>query len=570
MTRFPERRRFLWAVQVCVALAALLAGCTSSGGPNEPDDRDSRAAVPAYDRTDVNARPRSALRDGGTLTLSMVQWLTQFNYFQLDGSLDDALTVVGLFEPRLFLRDAKGVPHPVPDYLTSAKVTSTSPQTVVYRLNPKAGWSDGTALGWQDFAAQWRALGRGDQRYQIADPSGYEDIASVTEGADAHEVKVVFKTPFADWQRLFSPLYPAAAFSTPEEFNEGWRTGLPITAGPFKVGSLDTTGKTLTAVRDPKWWGTRPLLDQVVFRTLDPTTAVQAYLNGEISAVNAASGDVYDRLKGASGTDIRTGSAWDEVLVSFNGASGPLADPQVRRAVLRAVDRNALAKVAGEGLPIGVPLLGNHFFMTNQPGYTDNSGSLGSYDLKEAERILDERGWHRKNGSGTRAKDGQELKLRFVLSQSTNRLGLDLSQLIQQMLSRVGIAVEIQKVPADDYLSKYLNRGNFDLAIFRFIGQTYPSSLYSIYREPSGGQAYENYGRISSPDIDALLREAVHTLDPDRRARLYRQADAEIWEAAHDLLLYQRPQILAVREGLANYGVPGLGDIDFTQVGWER
>ncbi|MGV9627773.1 ABC transporter substrate-binding protein [Streptomyces sp. NPDC003487] len=307
----------------------------------------------------------------------------------------------------------------------------------------------------------------------------------------------------------------------------------------------------------------------MVFRTLDPSTAVQAFLNGEIDAVNAAAADVLDRLRGARDTDIRTGYAWDDVQVALNGAAGPLTDLQVRRAVLRAVDRRALAEVAGNGLPVGVPLLGNHFFMTNQPGYADHAGPWGTYDLKEAERLLDRQGWHR-TGDGVRRRGGRELRLRFVLSQSTNRLGLDLSQLIQQMLRRAGIAVDIQKVPADAYLPQYLNRGNFDLAIFRVTGQTYPSALYPLYRQPAGNQVYENYGRVSSPRIDALLREAGHTLDPARRNGLYNQADALVWQQAHDVLLYQRPQVLAVRAGLANYGVAGLGDIDYTAVGWER
>ncbi|MCI3275704.1 ABC transporter family substrate-binding protein [Streptomyces cylindrosporus] len=563
------RNRPLWPTLIWIALTALLFGCTSAHGSGTPDD-ESGAPVPAYGRTDINAKPPAELKQGGTLTLPIYQWLTQFNYFQVDGAWDDVSTVMSLLEPRLFARDAVGTPHPVPDYLRSASVTSSAPQTVVYRLNPEARWSDGKPLSWRDFAAQWHALGSGDQRYRIVDPSGYEDIASIRQGADKHQVKVTFKRPFADWQRLFTPLYPAAAYSTPAQFNDGWRKGAPITAGPFRIGSLDATAQTLTAVPDPRWWGTRPRLDRIVLRTLDPATAVQAFLNGELDAVNAASADLYDRLRDADDTDIRTGSAWDDVQVALNGAAGPLADPEVRRAVLKAIDRQALAKVAGTGLPVGVPLLGNHFFMTNQPGYKDNSGTLGTYDLKDAERILEQRGWHRDGNSGTRTRNGQNLTLRFVLSQATNRLGLDLSQLLQQMLRQAGIQVEIQKVPADDYLPKYLNSGNFDLAIFRFTGLTYPSTLYPVYREPSGEQIYENYGRISSPEVDRLLDRAVHTLDAGRRNRLYNQADRLIWQLGHDVLLYQRPQVLAVRRTLANYGVPGLGDTDFTAVGWER
>lgn len=557
-----------WRTLLCLGLCAVLAGCTTQAH-DDAGPGGTRAPLPAYGSSDTDPRAPQQLRQGGTLTLPITQWPSQFNAYHVDGAWDDVSTIVGLLEPRLFRVDARGLPHPDPAYLRSATVTSTTPQTVTYRLAPNARWSDGQPLGWRDFAAQWRALGRGDPRYRVADPSGYEDIEAVRQGADAHEVRVTFKQPFADWQRLFTPLYPAAAFATPAQFNTAWLGRVPVTAGPFRIGTVDRAGQTLTAVPDPRWWGPRPRLDRVVFRTLDPSTAVQAFLNGEIDAVNAAAADVLDRLKGARDTDIRTGYAWDDVQVALNGAAGPLTDLQVRRAVLRAVDRQALAAVAGNGLPVGVPLLGNHFFMTNQPGYADNAGQWGTHDLNEAERLLDQQGWHRA-ADGTRRRDGKELRLRFVLSQSTNRLGLDLSQLIQQMLRRAGIAVDIQKVPADDYLPKYLNRGAFDLAIFRVTGQTYPSALYPLYRQPAGDQVYENYGRVSSPRVDGLLREAGHTLDAARRNRLYNQADALIWQQAHDVLLYQRPQVLAVRQGLANYGVPGLGDTDFTAVGWER
>jgi len=229
-----------------------------------------------------------------------------------------------------------------------------------------------------------------------------------------------------------------------------------------------------------------------------------------------------------------------------------------------------LAEVAAEGLPVKVPLLGNHFFMTNQPGYADNSGRYGTYDARAAADALDRAGWKSAGAAKPRVKNGRALTLRFVLSEGTNTLGEDLAQLVQQMLGRVGVRVEIQKVPAVDYGPKYLAKGNFDLAIFRFTGLTYPSSAYAIYRSPEGGQVFENYGRVGDPEADRLLAQAVGSLDPKQAQRLYNRADAEIWRLGHDIELYQRPQILGVRKGLANYGVPGLGDVDFTRVGWQK
>ncbi|MFG3281864.1 ABC transporter family substrate-binding protein [Streptomyces sp. NPDC048111] len=558
------RRMRVWAA-LGAAVTLMLAGCTSSP---QRTHSPRTMGVPASGTEDMGREPPASLRQGGTLTLATSQWVTQYNVNQAAGSIGEAAEIDSLVEPKLFRRDAKGVPHANPDYLLSAAVTGTAPQTVTYRLNPHARWSDGKPLGFDDFAAQWKALGRGDDRYLVADPSGYDQVSEVRRGARANEVQVVFRSPYADWQRLFDPLFPASATSTPEQFNNGWRARIPVTAGPFTIASMDRTTQSVTAVPDPAWWGTRPRLDKVVFRALLPAAALQAYLNGEIDAVNAATAEAYQQLRSAPDSTVRIGSAWDEVHVSLNGAGGPLADIAVRHAVQRAVNRKALADVAAEGLPVGVPLLGNHIYMTNQPGYADNSGPWGTFDPAEAARLLDRAGWTSPGAGRPRVKDGRPLKLRFVIAESTNRLGLDLAQLLQQMLGQVGIGVEIQKVPADDYGPKYLDVGNFDLAIFRFTDLTYPSQAQAVYRMPRGKQSFQNYGRISDAALDDLLQRASATLDPVAAARLYNQADAEIWRLGHDVELYQRPQMTAVRKGLANFGVPGLGDIDFGTVGW--
>lgn len=559
------RGRLAWAV-ACALTLLVAVGC--SGSPDSGADR--HPALPTYGTYDINAQPSDALRSGGTLTLPIAQMVTQFNFDHVDGALDDVWTVDSMTEPRLFARDVKGVPHPVPEYLNSASVTRTSPQVVTYRLNPKARWSDGKTLSWRDFAAQWHALGGSDQRYLVADTSGYDRIADVRRGAGPHDVRVTFKKPYADWRRLFTPLFPAAAYDTPKLFNSGWQGQLPISAGPFKLETVDRTAQTLTLVPDTRWWGTRPRLDRIVFRVLDADAALQAFLNGEVDAVNAATSEAYTQLKNAPDSDIRIGSAWDEVHITLNGAGGPLADRTVRNALQQAVDRAALADVAAEGLPVKVPLLGNHFFMTNQPGYTDNSRPYGSYDPQAAARALDAAGWKSPGSGRTRVKDGHRLTLRFVLSEGTNRLGEDLAQLVQHMLAQVGVQVVIQQVPASAYAPQYLEKGNFDLAIFRFTGLTYPSSAYAIYRRPEAGQSFQNYGGVGSAEVDSLLAQAVGTLDQKAAERLYDRADAEIWKLGHDIELYQRPQILAVRKGLANYGVPGLGDVDFSRVGWQK
>ncbi|MEZ0094759.1 hypothetical protein [Streptacidiphilus sp. EB129] len=51
---------------------------------------------------------------------------------------------------------------------------------------------------------------------------------------------------------------------------------------------------------------------------------------------------------------------------------------------------------------------------------------------------------------------------------------------------------------------------------------------------------------------------------------LYNQADAQIWQLGHSIELFQRPQIIADRKGLANFGASGLASTDWTIVGWQK
>ncbi|NEB04448.1 ABC transporter family substrate-binding protein [Streptomyces sp. SID13726] len=79
--------------------------------------------------------------------------------------------------------------------------------------------------------------------------------------------------------------------------------------------------------------------------------------------------------------------------LALNGASGPLADERVRRAVARALDRKALAGLVLS--PLGLPAepVGSHLALSGQDAYADNSGALGGQDTKEARALLADAGW---------------------------------------------------------------------------------------------------------------------------------------------------------------------------------
>ncbi|WP_330328797.1 ABC transporter family substrate-binding protein [Streptomyces sp. NBC_00536] len=557
-------------IAIAAALSATLAvsACDSSGTDGGAPAK--KQAAPAVDGQNINAQPVSALKQGGSLKVAIDQWITQYNVNQVDGQQGDASEIDRAVMPHLFYADAKGVGVPNPAFLASAKVVSTSPQVVEYQLNPKARWSDGTPLGWKDFEALWKALNGSDKAYEAADTSGYDQISKVEQGADEHGVKITFATPYADWQRLFDPLYPAAYIDTPEKFNKGWTEKAPVTAGAFKIGTYDKTAQTVTLVPDPQWWGEKPRLDSVVFRVLDRASRTEAFLNKEIDETTALQPEDYKRLVKDPAADIRRGARWDEVHITLNAARGPLQDVKVRNALQAAIDRKGINASFAKDLSFELQPLNNHFFMPNQAGYKDNSSEFDAYDPAKAGKLLDEAGWKDAGQGKPRTKDGKELTLEYTLSAGGSSSQEDQAQLVQQQLGAVGVKVDIKKVPANDYFNKFVNTGNFDLVSFRNVDEAYTSKLIPVFQQPQGNNLFQNFGSVGSPRIDELLKKAGQTTDRAEALKLYNEADAEIYKLGHSIELYQRPDITADRKGLANFGATGLADVDYTKVGWQN
>ncbi|GAA3808587.1 ABC transporter family substrate-binding protein [Sphaerisporangium flaviroseum] len=556
------------ALALAVTMALALTSC-GSGRSGDPSSKKA-SAVKAFD---INPMPRDRVKDGGTLRWGLTEFPTQWNLNHVDGNLAEVKKIVDALMPAAFRSDEKASPTPNTDYVTDARVIATNPrQVVTYTLNRKARWSDGKPITWQDYEAQWKALNGANPDFHVAATTGYQDITSVVRGKDDYEVLVTFQSPFSEWQSLFWPLYPKSTNATPDTFNTNWLNRIPVTAGPFKFSAFDQTGKTTTIVRDDAWWGARAKLDKIIYRSLATDALVGAFTNGELDVFDIGpSAPDYARAGNARGAVIRQAAGPDFRHLTFNDESPALSDVKVRQAIALGIDREALTRSDLQGLNWNSTLLNNHFFMNTQAGYQDNSGELGKYDPAKAQRMLDAAGWRR--ASPTRHKAGKELDIRFVIP-SGLQLSKSEGELTQAMLHRIGVKVTIKSVPSDDFFSKYVIPGNFDIAPFSYIGTPFPiSSSYGTYANGVKGsdgkvQWNANFGRSGSPQIDAAMKKASSDLNLVRARDDANEADKLIWQEVNVLPLYQRPQNWAVQAGLANIGAPGFYTLRYADIGF--
>ena len=570
-----RRARPGWRLLAPIVVVALLASaCTGGNGDEEPAGPDGGGdAAPSAEENDINEVPRDQLQEGGTLRWVLEELPPNFNTHSLDGALGDNSAVMGALLLSPFNYDAAARPSVDPNFLASAELTATEPQQVVtYRINPRATWYDGTPVTVADFEAQWRALNGTDPAFKVVSTQGYDKIDSVAAGADEREVVVTFKEDYVDWRGLFSGLYPASTNRDPTVFNEGWQDGPLTTAGPFKFESLDRTAQTITLVRNERWWGDVPKLDRIIYRVVDPDAQIDALANGEIDFIDV--GPDVNKLRRAQttpGIELRRAAGPNYRHITINGTSEVLGDVQVRRALALAIDRETIVRALLGPLDVPAETLDNHIFMTNQRGYRDNTGDLGTHDPQRAETLLDEAGWER--SGPVRVKDGKELAIRFVIPSQVATSEQE-AELVQGMLAEVGIRVDIEVVPVGDFFENYITPGNFDLAAFSWLGTVFPiSSKRSLYAQPTVGedgelQVQQNYARVGSEEIDRLFAEATSEFDEARAAELGNRIDALIWQEVHSLTLYQRPEIVATRADLANFGAFGFASGAYEDIGF--
>jgi peptide/nickel transport system substrate-binding protein len=557
-------------------IAAVVFVTACGGGPTSSSKTTTAAAPPPAAQNDINPMSRDKIKDGGTLTWPLDLMPTNFNYNELDGTDFNGAWVIMSMMPTAFDNAADGTPLWNHAVLASEPTLVTDPkQVVTYEINPKAVWTDGTPITWQDFHWQWKASNGTDKRYQISSANGYEDIESVARGKDDREVIVTFSKKYADWEAIFSPFYPASTNKNPDVFNKGWLGKALATAGPFRMEGINQTTKTITMVRNEKWWGTPAKLDRIVFRVIDPDAQIDALANGEVDLMDLGTdASKMNRARGIAGIDIRTAGGPNFWHLDFNGQSPILQDVQVRRALAMGIDRSVMARALLTPLGMAPTVLNNHIYMENQQGYRDNSGDVGQFNPEKAKQILDAAGW--KLQGDVRMKDGTPLNVRLVMAAgaATNR---QVSELAQNMLAQIGVKVQIDSVPPTDFFPKYVTTGQFDMTMFAWMGTPYPlSSAKSIYakpkRTPSGQlDIQQNDARIGSDEIDRLFDQGTAELDRQKARAIGNQIDAAIWQEVHSLTIYQRPQIYPCKKDLANMGALGLAQFPvWTDIGWAK
>lgn len=567
---------------VMTAIAFLAVGSlalTGCGQKNQSSSSSSASSAPkALPLAQMNPAQRDQVKDGGTLRFAISQLPTAWNGFEVDNNNVDLNSTIWNFVGATNFdigKDAAATPNK--NFLQSYDVKKASDngghQQVTLHLNPNAKWNSGRTIDYTDYVATWKANNGSNPAFKPATTDGFNQITSITKGDKPTDVVMTFKTSYPDWTATWSTVLPKEGASSPAVFNSGWKTFNPNWfTGPFTLDKVDQAQKTLTVKRNDKWWGDKAKLDSVSFKELDDATTTKAFANKEIDVVSTIiTKDGYDTAKKRTDGELREAGSPQWRHFTFNTRSNGLTDKAVRQAIVKGINRQAIAKSDLAGLPVdgNAVMLGNHFFMPGQAGYKDNSTDY-NYDPEQAKKELDAAGW--KLNGNVREKDGKKLTIDYAML-----TGVPTSEnegaLLKQNMAAIGVTVNLVNTPSDS-MNQVLSSHSFGIIAFTWQSTPYPMNnvrqIYGAASEGSKEASQSNFSQLVDPQIEKLIPQIDTEEDVTKRQDLTNQVDKIIWDNVMTLPLYRRVQFSAVPKNLANFGASTFQSYRSEDIGFTK
>ena len=490
--------------------------------------------------------------------------------------------------------------------ITQAELQSTSPETVVYTINPKAVWSDGAPITAADFIYTWEQergstglLGAASSLGTVggvsapssipAQPTtlpgatgttgpaiGYRQIKSVTSSNHGRTVTVVFASAYADWQSLFDDLLPAHVLE-----KTGWdpactsvTPSVDLSGGPFKIAKVEA-GKEIVLTRNTRWWGSEPDLARIVVEIASGPSQLARWLDdGTIDVALPAGfdGQYLENVTAEPSIVTQTQLSTTFLQLEFSTTSAATSSVDVRNAIAHAVDRQSLIDQVAAWADSVIAPAASLIYAQSQSGYTNHkrlpqqvSGLPGSTsttlpptsptatpfpagsDPATTDRLLSGLGYSRTGAGDWISPDGAALTVRLAVD-AADSWAVQCAPLIEHQLTSAGIAVTQVTAPTAQQTGLELSQGTVDMALLPMHSSPYPSQAITWYT-PLAGTAgtggSEDWSNLDDSSVNSLLLKAAAELNPVTAAPIYQQAESLLWQDMVALPLFTEPSVLA-------------------------
>ena len=504
------------AVAMAGCMAASLAACGGS------------ASTAASTETSTAASTEAATGEESTGTASGFTVQLGSNPETLDPALNSAIdganTLITVFEPLLLIDENNEV---IPGQAESYTVSDDG---LVWTFTMRDGlkWSDGSDLTAKDFEYSFKRLAAPDTAAPYAETvvgmiDGYADATgnpdadgnmttepdfdalNVVASEDGKTLTVTLSYPCAYFDKLaaFAAMSPVQQ-ATVEANGDAWCTepDTYICNGPYYISEW-VPSERLVLTKNPNYvggWDSSKIVSDTITLLLleDSSASYAAYNSGEAQLVKDVPTDEIPSLtKAEDGGDFYVDTILGTYYVSLNDQREPFTDPNVRKALSLAIDRDYVANTIMQGTYTPAYNLVGPGIVDESGMFYDNANDGKTYisddyeaNLEAAKQALADAGYPNGEGFPT-------------IEYSTNDAGYHtpVAEYLQQAWGELGITVKINKVEWASF-TPLRRAGDYDASRNGWVmDYNDPSNMLELFTTSNGN----NDGKYSSADFDAAI-----------------------------------------------------------------
>jgi peptide/nickel transport system substrate-binding protein len=357
------------------------------------------------------------------------------------------------------------------------------------------------------------------------------------------EVQVTLAGPNADFPVVLGTFHFLIIKDGTRDFTTA------IGTGPYKCKEFSPGVRTIAIRNDNYWKPGKPYLDQIeLFGIADETARVNALLSGDVQIAGGISPRSAPQVKAADGYEVFETKSGNYTDLVMRLDAAPTNNPDFVKALKYLANREQMRTAIFRGYAV----VGN-----DQP--IDPTNRFYNPDLPQTPFDLDKAKYHfQKSGIGTAA-------VPLVCSPAASS-SPDMAVLMQDAAQKVGLTLDIKRVPADGYWANYwmkvpLGYGNINPR---------PSAdiLLTLFFK---SDAPWNESGWKNPKFDQLLLAARAETDLARRKQMYYDMQTMIHDEAGigiPLFLSMLDAHSSKVKGLKPIPLGGLMGYDFAENIW--
>ena len=431
--------------------------------------------------------------------------------------------LLAIYDPLIRLDDA-GVPGPglADTWTRNADLTE-----LTLHLRAGAKFHDGTPVNAEAVRRNFERSASLGTRAGGTVSETFTLIASVeTQGEDT--VKLRLKSPNGQIEYWLGST--AGMMIAPAALKEGVFGGTltAIGAGPYKLKSFDANVTTVMTRNDAYWGGTKDRPAGFEHHYVpDGRARLNALRSGQANIALIDARQIPEaKAAGLAVQVVEKNALWD---IYLNLKKGPLGDIRIRRAIMHAIDREAIA----DALTFGSAHATQQLWSAQSPFYVKELESRYPFDQAKAKALMADAGY----------KDGFEIT-QLLLNNSEYR---QVGEALQANLAEVGIRIKFDVVDVSQFPLFFKPPPRGDILMGRYGGRSDP--IQTVYELVGTGGSYAP-GGSASPEIDRLLNRArgMAASDP-KRVEVMQQLAREISDTAATIPVISRANVYATRPG---------------------